>query len=158
MFHCVDHLVSNCVRLLWRQCFVLELFHWEQLPAVTENESIRVLRLNRNGEVAARQLNKERRWRFRWRFAGRSSLLICFEAVAWGHLLPSETKLSIIHISCFKHQHLVYDLMRRCGMKSRNSCWLLLTTKQKKKLILATSVMVSLPTVRSMASWSLAAG
>lgn len=33
-----------------------------------------------------------------------------------------------------------------------------LTTKQKKKLILATSVMVSLPTDRSIASWSLAAG
>lgn len=32
------------------------------------------------------------------------------------------------------------------------------TTKQKKKLILATSVTVSLPTERSVASWSLAAG
>lgn len=54
--------------------------------------------------------------------------------------------------------HHVYNLIPQCTIKSWHSSWLFLTTKQKKKLIWATSVMVSLPTVRSMASWSLAAG
>lgn len=81
--------------------------------------------------------------------------------------LPAHLPLCQQHFSFFKQisknifiaTFLPNDTQRKCVVRPcKTNSWPLLTTKQKKKLILATSVMVSLPTVRNMASWSLAAG